>query len=122
MYSATVGAQGGATVASAAFALLREDPILQGARAKLAERFGRIAAERLGATSALTAATMSTGIWREHRLALHLSAFIALLALFVVLSNSLDIIRRLALSRMSETTFVTAFYFTMDTALAVVIY
>ncbi len=65
---------------------------------------------------------MSTGLWRERRLALDLSTIIAVLALFVVLSNSLDTIRKLASTRMSDATFLTAFYFTYDTALGVMFY
>ena len=95
---------------------------LESVRVKLVERFGQIAAERLEATSGLTVDAMSTGLWRERRLALHLSTIIAVLALFVVLSNSLDMIRKLALTRMSEATFVTAFYFAFDTALGVMFY
>ncbi len=118
-YSATVEARGAALVASANFAALWEDPALESARNRLLERFGRIAAQRLNTTSALTADAMSTGIWRERRLALHLSAIIAVLALFVVLSNSLDVLRQLASAHMSGAAFQTTFYLTYDTALGI---
>ena len=62
---------------------------------------------------------MSTGIWRERRLALHLGAIIAVLALFVVLSNSLDLLREFASARMSGAAFLTTFYLTYDTALGI---
>ena len=118
-YSATVQAREVALVASANFATLWDDPALESARNRLVERFGRIAAERLNATSALTADAMSTGIWRERRLALHLGAIIAVLALFVVLSNSLDLLREFASARMSGAAFLTTFYLTYDTALGI---
>ena len=102
--------------ASAAIRLWRARKI------RLVESFARIAAKRLTATSALTAEAMSTGLWRERRLALHLSSIIAVLALFVVLSNSLDFLRKLASTRMSDAAFLTGFYFAYDTALGVVFF
>lgn len=122
LYSATVRACESALVASASFASLRSDPALESARIRLVESFARIAAKRLTATSALTAEAMSTGLWRERRLALHLSSIIAVLALFVVLSNSLDFLRKLASTRMSDAAFLTGFYFAYDTALGVMFF
>jgi CRP-like cAMP-binding protein len=122
VYSATVQAREVTLVASANFATLRNDPGLESPRSRLVERFGRIAAERLNATSALTADAMSTGMWRERRLALHLSAIITVLALFVVLSNSLDVLRKVASARMSGAAFQTTFYLTYDTALGVLFF
>ncbi len=122
VYSATVQAREGSLIASASFSVLRGESGLESVRVKLVERFGQIAAERLEATSALTVDAMSTGLWRERRLALHLSTIIAVLALFVVLSNSLDMIRKLALTRMSEATFVTVFYYAFDTVFGVMFF
>ena len=122
VYSATVQAREGSLIASASFSILRGESGLESVRVKLVERFGQIAAERLEATSALTVDAMSTGLWRERRLALHLSTIIAVLALFVVLSNSLDMIRKLALTRMSEATFVTVFYYAFDTVFGVMFF
>jgi len=122
VYSATVQAREGAIVASTAFAALRDNPALDRARVKLVERFGQIAAERLNATSGMTVDAISTGRWRERRLALHLGAINAVLALFVVLSNSMDVIRRLAPSEMSQASFLSVFHISLDTALAFLFY
>lgn len=110
-YSATVVARGGMTGASIPYARLRGDPALASVLARVSRHFGRIAAERLSATTAFTAETMSAAIARERRLARHLSVVIMLMAGFVVLSNSrLDLAHALAPLGMSDVAFTSFFY------------
>ncbi|MBL8701483.1 MAG: cyclic nucleotide-binding domain-containing protein [Alphaproteobacteria bacterium] len=120
-YSATVVAQDGMTGASIPHARLRGDPALQPVSERLARHFGRIAAERLSATTAFTAEAMSAAIARERRLARHLSVVIMLMAVFVVLSNSRpDLGRALAALELGEVAFTSLFYFVYVGAIGVV--
>lgn len=111
-YSATVVAQDGMTGASISHEMLRKEPALHAVSAKLTRYFGRIAAERLSATTAFTAEAMSVAIARERRLARHLSIVITVMAIFVVLSNTRpDMARALAAFGLSEVAFTGLFYF-----------
>lgn len=111
-YSATVVARGGTAGASIAHETLRNEPTLRAVSAKLTRHFGRIAAERLSATTAFTADAMSAAIARERRLARHLSIVITVMAIFVVLSNSRpELTRAVAALGVSEMAFTSLFYF-----------
>lgn len=111
-YSATVVAQAGMVGASIPYDVLRNEPALRAVSATLARHFGRIAAERLSATTAFTADAMSAAIARERRLARHLSIVITVMAIFVVLSNSRpDMARAVSALGLSEVTFTSLFYF-----------
>ncbi len=119
-YSATVVAEAGTLCAAIDHAALRGEPALQAAAARLADRFGRIAADRLSATTAFTAESMSAAIAHERRLARHLSMVIMVMAGFVVLSNSrAELARQMALG---EAAFVSLFYVVFDGLLGVLFY